>query len=335
MKETLPSNAVAQLTDGRSDMRIVILGAGALGSAVGATLAGGGASVTLVTRNRAQLNAIERSGLTVRAPSGAHTADRVVRVAVAPDCSDLTVADVVVVLVKSFDTRAAIEGAGPVLGPDTVLLTLQNGLGHEEILADVVARSRILLGVTYAGARWVEPAIVSAGLVGRRTIVGDLDGPGPSAIARQLADAFTRFGLPTEASANIDTARWDKLLTNSATGALAAITGLSYDRLYAVPQVQECAQAAVAEGIAVAAALRIPLSSNDPQHIWENAAAGLPPDFKTSMLQSIEAGSRTEIDAINGALVRAGERAGTPTPVNRTLVAAVKGREAALEGTAL
>lgn len=120
---------------------------------------------------------------------------------------------------------------------------------------------------------------------------------------------------------------WDKLLVNVATGALSAITGLPYGGLYAVPEVQACALAAVAEAMAVARAKGVVLSMSDPQQPWELAHAGLGPDFKASMLQSLEKGSRTEIDYINGAVVREGQRLGVPTPVNQALVAAIKGIE--------
>ena len=120
---------------------------------------------------------------------------------------------------------------------------------------------------------------------------------------------------------------WDKLLINVATGALAGITRLPYGGLYAVPEVKRCALAAVAEGIAVAKALGVKLTSENPEDAWTLAAEGLPAEFKTSMLQSIEKGAATEIDFINGSVVRWGARANVPTPVNQTLVACVKGIE--------
>ena len=124
---------------------------------------------------------------------------------------------------------------------------------------------------------------------------------------------------------------WDKLLINVATGALAGITRLTYGALYAVPEVESCALAAVAEAMAVAKASGVKLSWTEPRGPWLKASDGLPPEFKTSLLQSLEKGTRTEIDFINGSVVRGGERCGVPTPVNRTLVACVKGIERGLE----
>jgi 2-dehydropantoate 2-reductase len=120
------------------------------------------------------------------------------------------------------------------------------------------------------------------------------------------------------------------LLINVATGALAGITRLTYGDLYSVKEIEACAVAAVAEAMAVAKANGIELSIRDPHDAWKKAAEGLPSDFKTSILQSLEKGSLTEIDFINGSVVRWGARRNVPTPVNQTLVACVKGVERAL-----
>jgi 2-dehydropantoate 2-reductase len=127
---------------------------------------------------------------------------------------------------------------------------------------------------------------------------------------------------------------WDKLLVNIATGALSGITRLPYGELYAVPELEVTAMAAVAEAIAVANASGIALETVHPRDAWVKAGSGLPPEFKASMLQSLEKGSVTEVDFINGAVVRAGAKAGVPTPVNATLVACVKGIERAEFGAA-
>ena len=127
---------------------------------------------------------------------------------------------------------------------------------------------------------------------------------------------------------------WDKLLVNVATGALSAITRLDYGRLYAVPELRATAVAAVAEAMAVARAAGATLEFTAPEQAWNRAAEGLPPEFKASMLQSIEKGSPTEIDFVNGAVVRGGARYGVATPVNLALVACVKGIEHAIETAA-
>jgi 2-dehydropantoate 2-reductase len=310
-------------------MKICFLGAGALGSALGGVLTEAGNEVWLVDRSPAHVDAINAKGLVLREDG----ADRAVPAKARTTTDGIGPADLVVVLVKSFHTRDAIASAGSIVGPDTVVMSLQNGLGHEEILADVVGREKVLAGKTYVGGVLLAPGHAIAGVRGKLTGIGELDGR-ITERAQRIADAFTRAGLETTVSDNIMGTMWDKLLVNVATGALCAITRLPYGQLYAVPEVEACAIAAVGEAMAVAAANGIRLSSVEPRDAWTLAAEGMPPEFKTSMLQSLEKGQPTEVDYINGAVVRWGERRGVATPVNRTLVACIKGIEAALAGGA-
>lgn len=303
-----------------------MLGAGALGSAIGGTLAAAGSAVTLVDVFQDHVNAVNANGLRMRAGAS----EKSVAVAAATDCRGLGRMDLVIVLVKSFHTREAIQAAAPhVVGPDTVVMSLQNGMGHEDILADVVGRHRVMAGKTYVGGVFLEPGRVIAGTEGKETLVGELDGK-VTARAKAIAAEFEHAGLHTIVSDNIVGTIWDKLLVNVATGALAAITRLTYGDLYCVPEIEGCAIAAVAEAMAVARANGVSLGTREPRQAWVKASEGLPPDFKTSMLQSLEKGSLTEIDFINGAVVRAGAKAGVPTPVNSTLVACIKGIERGL-----
>ena len=303
-------------------MKIGVLGAGSLGSTMGAALAEAGSEVWLVNRNRAHVDAINARGLVVRTGDG----ERIVRVAAAVDCAGLTPVDLLIVLVKSFDTRKAIEAAAPAIGERTIVLSLQNGLGHEDVIGEVVGRHRLLAGKTFVGGQMLGPGIVLSGTRGKDTIIGELDGRITDRV-RAVADEFSRAGLATTVSDNIMGTIWDKLLVNAATGALAGITRLSYGRLYAVPEVEAAAIAAVTEGMAVARAAGIAISYDDPRAPWLAAGKGLPFDFKASILQSLERGSVTEIDSINGAIAREGRRRGVPTPVNDTLVACIKGLE--------
>lgn len=203
------------------------------------------------------------------------------------------------------------------------MLSLQNGLGHEDILAEFVGRERVLAGKTYVGGVLLAPGRIRAGTEGKHTYLGELDGK-PSERACRVADEFNRAGLATTVNDDIMGTIWDKLLVNVATGAPSGITRLSYGRLYAVPEIKPIAVAAVAEAMAVARAAGVMLSFTQAQQAWDKAAEGLPPEFKASMLQSLEKGSVTEVDFINGAVVRAGARYGIATPVNATLVACIK-----------
>jgi 2-dehydropantoate 2-reductase len=305
-----------------NSMKICVLGAGSLGSAIGGTLAESGREVWLINRSRAHVEAVRRDGLRMRDGN----AVRAVQVKAAVDCADVGPVDLVIVLVKSYDTRAAIAGATSILGPDTVVLSLQNGVGHEDILAEYVGRERVLAGKTYVGGQVLEPGLIIAGTRGKDTIMGELDGTVTPRV-RRVADAFNGAGLRTVISTNIMGTIWDKLLVNVATGALSGISGLAYGDLYQVPALRECAMAAVAEAMAVARASGVTLSFTDPEQPWRRAGEGLPADFKASILQSLERGMPTEIDYINGAVVATGARLGIPTPVNAALVACIKGIE--------
>jgi 2-dehydropantoate 2-reductase len=303
-------------------MKICFAGAGALGCAIGGTLRRGGLDVWLVDRNARHIDAIRRRGLSMRTEDG--------EVSVAIDAStsfeDVGIADVVIVLVKSFATADVIRAALPAVGPGTVVMSLQNGLGHEEILIEAVGRERVVAGKTYAGGVMLGPGRVIAGTRGKETIIGELDGTVTPRV-QGIAEAFCDAGIATIVSHDIMGTIWDKVLVNVATGAVSGITGLEYGDLYKVPEIEETALAAVAEAMAVAKASGVGISCTDPKEPWIKAAAGLPADFKTSMLQSIEKNSTTEIDFINGAVVRWGRRCGVPTPVNRALVAGIKGLE--------
>jgi 2-dehydropantoate 2-reductase len=303
-------------------LKFCVLGAGALGCAIGGVLAEAGCAVTLVTRNAAHVAAINRDGLRLVEDGR----ERSVAVHAATECSALEPMDVVIVLVKSFHTRQAIESARAIIGPGTVVLSLQNGLGHEDVLAEVVGRDKVMPGKTYVGGVLLAPGRVLVGTAGKETLIGELDGSmSPRAFA--IRDEFCRAGLSTTLSENIVGTMWDKLLVNISTGALSGITRLTYGELYKLPEIEACALAAVDEAMAVAKACGIVLATREPRDAWLKAAEGLPADFKTSMLQSLEKGSITEIDFINGAVVRWGQRCGVPTPINQTLVAGIKGIE--------
>lgn len=310
-------------------MRIGIIGAGALGSVIGGSLAEAGNDVLLVNRNHAHVDAINRDGLTIRTEGK----DRAVAIRAAIPAEVGEPADLVIVLVKSFHTAEAVREATGLVGPNTTVLSLQNGLGHEDILIGLVGRDRVIAGKTYVGGVVLGPGHVIAGVDGKETIIGELDGRISPRIER-IAATFEAAGMKLVVSRNIMGAMWDKLLVNIATGALSGITRLAYGGLYAVPELEVTAMAAVAEAIAVAKASGIELETLHPHDAWVKAGSGLPPEFKASMLQSLEKGSVTEVDFINGAVVRAGAKAGVPTPVNATLVACLKGIERAEFGAA-
>ncbi len=306
-------------------MKICVLGAGALGCAIGAALAQAGADVWLLNRSKAHVDAMNDAGLVLVSTEG----EQRVPVQATTDAQEVGTVDLVIVLVKSFHTREAITGARALIGKDTLVLSLQNGLGHEDVIGEIVGRERVLAGKTYVGGVLLAPGRIVSGTAGKQTFLGELDGT-VTERARRIAALFNDAGLATTVSDNILGVMWDKLLVNVATGALSGITRLPYGDLYAVPELKATALAAVAEAMAVARKAGIRLQFTEPEQAWERAAEGLPAEFKASMLQSLEKGSITEIDFINGAVVRGGQKLGVATPVNATLVGCIKGIERAL-----
>jgi 2-dehydropantoate 2-reductase len=293
---------------------------------MGGALALAGHDVVLVTRNEAHVDAIRLGGL--RLDDGATV--RVASVGATTGYDGLGTADLVIVLVKSFDTEAAVRTALPVIGAETTVLTLQNGVGCEEIITSIVGAERVVPGRTFVGGRIVEPGVVEYGIEGRHTTVGELDGA-KSARIEAIAAAFSAAGMATSISDDIAVLMWEKLFVNVATGAWSALTGLPYGELSVHPDVETMAIATVAEAMAVAHGLGVTVTTTDPSVPWRRAWEGLPYGFKASMLQSIEKGSRTEVDVMHGAVSRGGRQAGVPTPINDTLWAAVRGLERHLE----
>ncbi|MEZ5847877.1 MAG: ketopantoate reductase family protein [Geminicoccaceae bacterium] len=305
--------------------RIAVLGAGSLGSVIGGRLAQAGNEVLLVNRNRDFVETVNAGGLVLVERGERET----IALRAARDASNEEPFDLVIVLVKSFHTEEAMTASARLFGDDTIVLSLQNGVGHEDTLARFVPAGNLLAGKSWLGGLMTSPGVIEASATGRETVIGEPSGP-VSERARAVAALFDAAGLATRVSANIRGVIWDKLLVNTATGALSGITRLDYGNLYDVGEITGIACAAVAEGMAVARALGIELSHAAPEDVWLSVKNGLAFNFKASILQSLEKGSITEIDHINGAIVREGARLGIPTPVNSTLVACIKGIERSL-----
>lgn len=305
-------------------MKICMLGTGSLGSTIGGTLAQGGSEVYFVDQWKDHIDAINENGLKMTD----ETKDWYVKVDARTSAKGIGPVDLVIVLVKSFATKEAVSQLKEtnVIGKDTLVMSLQNGLGNEETIAEVVGEDNVISGKTYVGGRLLSPGYVSAGVKGKYTYIGELTGQITDRI-QKVCDEFNKAGLLCEVSDNIKGLIWDKLLINVAAGALCGITRLPYGPLYEEEYIKETAVAAVKEGIDVAKAAGVKLKSEDPEYPWYAASEGLPATFKTSILQSLELKRPTEIDFINGSVVEWGKKFNIPTPVNQTLVTCVKGIE--------
>lgn len=305
-------------------MKIVMLGAGALGSTIGGTLAMGGNDVHFVDMWQEHVDLINKDGLHMTNEKE----DWYVRVDARTTADTIGEADLVIVLVKSFATKQAVEQLKQtnVIGKNTLVMSLQNGLGNEETIASVIGSENVISGKTYVGGRLIQAGYISAGVQGKWTYIGELNGEITDRI-QTVCNVFNDAGLLCEVSDNIKGLIWNKLLINVAAGALCGITRLPYGPLYEEDYIKDVAVAAIQEGIQVAKAAGVVLKSEDPQYPWVAASEGLPGTFKTSILQSLELKRPTEIDFINGSIVEWGKKYGIATPVNQTLVACVKGIE--------
>jgi 2-dehydropantoate 2-reductase len=295
-------------------VRVLVLGAGAVGGYFGARLTEGGHDVTLVARG-ANLAALRHDGLTLQLP-GETCRLSGIRAVGAP--VEAPPPDLVLVCVKSYDTAAAAAALRPAVQPHTVVLSLQNGVENEAILAQALGLPPLLVGLTFIGVELVAPATVR--YTGRGEILfGEADGS-ESPRARRLADAFAAAGVPHQLRRDVVVVAWEKLAWNAAFNAVTALTGATVGAALALPASRDLLLGAMVETDAVATALGVPVRRHRLARVLAESAAEMP-EFATSMLQDLRRGRRLEHDALNGAVVRAAARAGVAAPLNRTLLA--------------
>jgi 2-dehydropantoate 2-reductase len=296
-------------------MRIAIMGAGAMGSLFGAHLAEAGHDVLLVDVAAPVVAAIAADG--VRVASGGE--ERAVRVRVTADPAGEPPAEVVLVLVKTYDTAAAAELARPLVGPGTRVATLQNGVGSAEVLAEAFGAERVHAGVTYQGATVLAPGCIRHHMRGD-TFLG--------AAAGGLAAALTDGGQPTVAADPVSPRIWKKVVNNCMGNCTAALTGMGAAQMAADDGILALQRAIAVEAVEVAAALGHALDLEDCVET-NTAILRTSGDGRPSMLQDVDAGRRTEIDTLNGAVVRHADALGIDVPVNRAVTALVQGWERA------
>jgi 2-dehydropantoate 2-reductase len=241
------------------------------------------------------------------------------------NADDLPPSDFGIVATKCMHTAAAIEATAPAFATGAVC-SVQNGVGNEEAIAQRV--ERVIRGTTFPAGRVVEPGHVQWDVKGDTTVGPFEPSPAPMAEVGRLAEACTRAGLPTEAVADARGPQWRKLIFNAATNPIGALTGLTHGRVCEDPGLRRLVSQLVDEGKAVAAAQGIELDA-DPEELIDHAARpDVAYDHKASMLQDVEARRPTEIDYLNGGIVRFGREQGVPTPLNEAVTALIKGLEA-------
>lgn len=306
-------------------MKVLILGAGAMGCLYGAALHRAGCEVVFVDVNQSHIDAINARGLELETRAGVeHLPITARRPEEIPEPVDL-----VVVFTKTFHTEAALAGIAQAIGPQTWLLSLQNGLGNDRRLAAHAAEERVLVG-----ASSLPSDLVGLGRVRSHGEGGSKLFPafgGDPAFARQVCELLSQGGLPAELEPNIHVAIWSKAIFNATMNPLCALTRRTPGFLGANPESRAMITAAVDEGVAVANACGIAVAAQ-PIHDLTEVSMTDHANHEASMLQDVKAGRRTEVDAINGAIVEAGREAGVAAPVLETLWRLVKLEEAKLEG---
>ena len=295
-------------------MKIAVLGAGAMGSLYGAKLSANGKNdVHLIDVWKEHIDAINSHGLQMEEGDDVLLYENLKGHI---SSEETGVCDLVIVFVKSTVTKTAVESNAAVFGPNTVALTLQNGLGNIEQISSVIGAERVIAGTTAHGATMLSPGKIRHAGKGK-TIIGELGGHESDRI-RKMAAVLEDAGMETVISGNVLGLVWDKLLVNVGINALTGITKLYNGQLLDYPEIEELLEKAVSEGVAVARAKGIRLGFDDPVAHTKDLCRATAAN-KSSMLQDILNGRQTEIDRMNGAIVREGKALGIETPVNLAL----------------
>ncbi|KPK97858.1 MAG: hypothetical protein AMJ95_06975 [Omnitrophica WOR_2 bacterium SM23_72] len=302
-------------------MKIVIVGPGAMGCLFAAFLSKSKEEVWILDKDKERSSRLQQDGITLEGVSGNWHAG----VKATSEAKEIGEADLILVCVKSYDTKQAAVRLKPIVKENTSVLTLQNGIGNIEIIGEVVGSDRVIGGVTNEGATLLEVGRIRHAGKGE-TVVGRIDGKIPVQL-RSIREIFNKVGFVTRISRDIKGLLWSKLIINVGINALTAITRLNNGRLVEFEGTRKVLRDAVTEAVRIAKRKRIKLIYDDPLAKVEAVCEATSGNV-SSMLQDVLRKKRTEIDFINGVIVRQAQELGIPTPVNSVLVALVKTTEA-------
>lgn len=301
------------------DMRIYVIGAGAMGGFYGGLLKRAGYDVSLIDVREDHVARINRDGLRVHGVRG----DHVISIPAHTAVEGLAPCDLAIVFTDSNATREAAVTANAVLKPDGFAMTLQNGIGNVEVLVDVLGKARVVAGVTMNSGAHPEPGL-SVYTNADMTTIGELDGSRSERIVA-VADMLNAAQIETEVVSDPMSYVYGKFVLNCGVNAIAAATGLRSGEVYRTPELRALQEHMMDEVMRVVEAKGWKLSEADPRaKILHHSKLRF---NKPSMLQHVEQGRRTEIDAINGALVREAHALGLAVPYNEAVVAIIKGVE--------
>jgi 2-dehydropantoate 2-reductase len=306
-------------------MKITIVGAGAMGCLLAAFLARNNKhEVWVLEKNKERAEKIREQGIRVEGVSGAWQ----VKVRATTDAGQIGVAELVIISVKSYHTKEAVTAAAALIGDETRILTLQNGIGNIEIISEVAGAQKVIAGSTNEGATLLGVGQIRHAGRGD-TILGRMDGKIPVEM-RAIRELFNKAGFSARLSRDIKGVIWSKLIINAGINALTAITRLPNGKILEFEGTRRILREAVSEAARIAKRKRIKLVYDDPlvkaEAVCEATASNI-----SSMLADVLRKKRTEIDFINGVVVRQAQELGIPAPVNLMLVDLVKTIEASYE----
>lgn len=299
-------------------MKITVVGPGALGCLIAAHLKNKTKEeIWLLDEFADRARKISLDGVRLEGPGGPFT----VKMNATANAKDIGISDLVIICVKSYSTDDACKGIKDIVSEKTGILTLQNGIGNVQILNDHFGPDRVIAGVTNHGSTYMGTGHVKHAGKGDTTI-GKADGRVLGAI-REVAGVLTKAGFETKVSRDIDSVVWSKLIVNTGINALTAITRLNNGALLEHEGCRQIMRSAVQEAVKVVKRKRIKLMYDDPIQKVESVCRATSSNV-SSMLQDILSNNKTEIDFINGAIVRQAKALNIPTPVNEVLTNLVK-----------
>ena len=299
-------------------MKIAVMGAGAIGGYFGGRLAKAGFDVSFIARG-AHLDVIRKNGLKVLSPLGDFT---IHPATVTDDPAEVGPVDVILFMVKNYDTLQAAEQIRPLVGPDTAIIPFQNGVEARAMLSNVLGARHVLGGVAFIPASIQEPGVIKHNAELAKLVFGEFDKQiTPRALS--FLDALEKAGVTGEIPADISMVLWSKLMFLTSISAINCITRQPIGLVQSDEETIALYMDALREVAAVAAAHGVSLGE---EAIANNMALAqsFPPNNKTSMFQDLEAGRRLEIDYLSGAVVRLGREKGIETPIHRTAWVAIK-----------
>jgi len=300
-------------------MKTIIMGAGAMGSLFGGLLSISGQEVWLVDVWKEHIDVISSKGLAIEEKG----ITRNISVNATADVRSIGKADLVLYFVKTYHSEKAVSDSLILKKDDTLFLTLQNGLGNEEAICKQVDRKNVILGVTGQGATLLRPGSIRHAGWGK-TYVGELDGKVTDRI-NQVAQIFCKAGIETDVSSCIHDLVWEKLLVNVGINALAAILGIKNGQLLDHPETLRLMETLVSEAVEVGRKKGVRIEGNPIDRV--KAVIEATRENRCSMGQDLDRKRKTEIDAINGALVREADRLGISIPYNRMITDLIKAIE--------